>query len=140
MKKRLLVHFELRAGYQARYRYTEYYLTNVKISKNDKDGAPLQAKVVFSHADGDAEVRAIDARWDLWPASQTWAWGYGGTGPHLLAASILGHYLQRKPPTEQMIRALVHGLIAGLSPNDNHTITGQQIEGVIAPYVSTERA
>ncbi|RUP13900.1 MAG: hypothetical protein EKK43_14475 [Methylobacterium sp.] len=135
IRRNALLNFELRAGWQARLPTTKYYLKNITLVEADDGTEPVIGKAVFAVVEGDRVPRAIDARWDLYSAAQTWAWGYGGTGPHLLAASILGHYLRGSAPTSHMIRNFVTFLLGILPEGKDHVITGGDIENIISPDV-----
>ena len=62
--------------------------------------------VVYQNMTTDSSPRTLEPRRDLFPYSGDFSWGYSGTGPKFLAASILGHYFggTRSPTIEQQRR------------------------------------
>jgi hypothetical protein len=123
-------YFTYRTANKPRDREVEYHLVNVDLAKQKRPAGYPEAKAVFARSSSDAIARAIDARWDLMDTPSTWAWGYAGSGPRLLAISLLAHYFgrSRTQPSYLEAEALTLALISKLSENQNHVITGNDIE------------
>lgn len=126
-RERIFFYFRWRSGEEKRPEYVEYHLLNIPIHSKR---ANTRAKVVVFYSDSSSETRAIDARWDLFPAAQTWSWGYKGTGPHLLAASIIEHYLGPKMFNRKINKLLLE-YISHLDPDEDHIITSDILENII---------
>ena len=123
--------FASRSAVRAREPQTEYHLINVDLKKRKDIKGFCEAKAVFARSPAEATARAIDARWDLVGTPEsTWAWGYSGSGPRLLAISILSHYLGRKVirPSFAEAEALTYSIISKLDENEDHVITGEMID------------
>lgn len=126
--------FTYRTANKPRDIEAEYHLMNVDLTKQKNVVGFAEAKAVFARSSSDPIARAIDARWDLIDTPSTWAWGYAGSGPRLLAISVLAHYFGRSltQPTYLEAEALTLSLISNLDEAQNHVITGSAIEGALA--------
>lgn len=71
--------------------------------------------LVKIESDDDCQATLLEPRRDLFSYSGGFAWGYAGTGPQFLCASILGHHLGSRPPTLEEREALLRGLIEKLT-------------------------
>ncbi|MGR6331033.1 DUF6166 domain-containing protein [Sphingomonas sp. XXL09] len=126
--------FTYRTANKPRDIEAEYHLINVNLTKQKNVVGFAEAKAVFARSSSDPIARAIDARWDLIDTPSTWAWGYAGSGPRLLAISVLAHYFGRSltQPTYLEAEALTLSLISNLDEGQNHIITGSAIEKALA--------
>lgn len=67
-----------------------------------------KCKIVIYRNQTSGSVRPLEPRRDLFPYAGDFSWGYAGTGPQFLSASILGHHLGgARSPSSEEIRRLV---------------------------------
>jgi hypothetical protein len=71
--------------------------------------------------------KPLNPRHDLRNHSQTFAWGYGGSGPAQLALAILADFLENDEMALKLYQKFKFHVIAGLDSNSGFTITGGQI-------------
>lgn len=93
---------------------------------------------VVLHRDDEHQVSPLEARKDLYPTRGFFEWGYDGTGPTLLAASLLAHFLGGDLPTRGQINRLRDYLISRLERDNevDHVIDTDMILRALAciPY------
>lgn len=60
-------------------------------------------------------AKLLEPRRDIFPYSGNFSWGYIGSGPHFLCASILGHHLVHRTPTTAEREALMRNVVCKFS-------------------------
>lgn len=77
-------------------------------------------------------AKTLEPRRDIFQYAGNFSWGYVGTGPLFLCASILGHHVVRRRPTQQerdrLLRNLVCEIPRKFSPGLKFEITSEMIE------------
>lgn len=128
--------FTYRTASKARDPKAEYHLVNVDLKKRRNVTGFSEAKVVLARSPTEPIARAIDARWDRIDTPSTWAWGYSGSGPRLLAVSILAHYFGREvaQPFYAEAEAFTYSIISNLKEDRNHVITGYKIDRFLKTF------
>jgi len=126
-------YFDYRTADLPRDPRAEYHLLNLNLGATSNFTGFCDARVVMARTAGNPIARAIDARWDLLKSAGTWAWGYGGDGPRLVAMSILAHFLggSRKPTLLEM-EAVTSAIIARLAESGDHVVTGARLNAVLS--------
>lgn len=87
--------------------------------------------VVYQDVTTGGPPRPLEPRRDLFPYSGDFSWGYSGTGPMFLAASILGHFFggTRSPTIEQQ-RKLV-ATISRVPEDQPFDISSEDIDALL---------
>jgi len=127
--------FQMRKASVSTHSDTEYHLLNMNLnSSGARDIAHIYAKTIMAVVPGETEARAIDARWDLVESPGTWAWGYGGKGPKIAAASILAHFMGTNgaDPSPSEVESMLFGILANLDEFNSHIILGSRINRVLS--------
>ena len=126
-----LLPLQMRGASNSREQEVEYVLTHVQLPRISEDEEDERLPIVIARSKRSSVVRVIDARWDLFPSTATWAWGYRGQGPKLTAWSILGHFLGGVLPTRQQFDLFLENCIAQIKTEGDAIIEAEQIERAI---------
>lgn len=87
--------------------------------------------VVYQDITLGSTPRPLEPRRDLFNYSGDFSWGYSGTGPQFLSASILGHHFGKsKSPTIDQQRLLL-AIISRIPESEPFDISSDDIDGIL---------
>lgn len=94
-------------------------------------------RVVICTNNQTGTTRLLEPRRDLFSYSGDFSWGYAGTGPQFMSASLLGHHLGGRAPTWTERERLLRNLVQNLWGTE-YNVTTEMVQSAISTPTADE--